>query len=401
MNSFKIRVLKFGGSSVKDSEAIESCAKLVKKQTDQNYKVCVVVSAMGTQTNQLLELAYNLSDSPSQRELDMLLSTGERVSCALLAIALIKKGLKAISLTGSQSGILTDGVHQNAKLSDIKCDRILESFRLYDVIVIAGFQGVNPETKEITTLGRGGSDLTAVALGVKLKAKDCMIYTDVDGILTGDPRLCSEAKTVPKVSWEQAYCLSCKGAQVLHYRASYLALKNQLPLIVLNSKDPMSNGTRVEGHIMENQVTKFISYKKNQTFLKIQGSHKETQTLYEDLLAWLWKKDELPSLARLESLGSEKIQMSLLIRNDLLSGLKSYLNEMNPSLKFFVEQDDVLVLFMIGQGYSHNLDFIKKAKSLLKKTLVFFDSNESFITLGLKTDIPNETINLFHNYFLK
>lgn len=224
MSSFKILVQKFGGSSVAECEKIKSVASFIKKSLAHDKKICVVVSAMGKTTDNLLSLAKQISPDPDKRELDMLLSCGERSSMALLSIALQSLGVKSISLTGSQSGIITDNCHFGAKIVEIRPYRVLDAFKNFEVVIIAGFQGVSLE-KEITTLRRGGSDTTAVAMAAALEAYACEIYTDVDGVMSADPNILENAQALPVINFEQMNSMALFGAKVLAYDAAKIAQK--------------------------------------------------------------------------------------------------------------------------------------------------------------------------------
>lgn len=227
-------VQKFGGSSVADQKAIERVADRVIESTKAGKKVVVVVSAMGKSTDSLIELAKKINPDPSEREMDMLVSTGEQVSCALLAMAIHKRGCEALSFTGPQVGIITDTYHTQAKILKIEAKRIEKQIKAGKIVIVAGFQGVSTAL-EITTLGRGGSDLSAVALAVSLGAGVCEIYTDVDGIYTADPRKVKEAGKLNFITFDEMLELASAGAQVMHTRAIEVAKKFNLPLHVRSS----------------------------------------------------------------------------------------------------------------------------------------------------------------------
>ncbi len=234
-------VLKFGGSSVSSPERIRHVAGIIKKHRERG-PLAVVVSAMGDSTDELLKLAAEVSDRYSQvshrRELDMLLTTGERVSMSLLAMALLDQGVPAVSLTGSQSGIITDHTHGDARIVELRPHRVLEVLNSGNVAIVAGFQGVSATTKEITTLGRGGSDTTAVALGAALGAQEVFIYTDVDGVFETDPRIVDSALRLPELPMEMALGAAKRGAVVLHPRCVESALNHRLRVRVLSSLKP-------------------------------------------------------------------------------------------------------------------------------------------------------------------
>lgn len=227
-------VQKYGGSSVANPERICRVARRAAAVRDEGHNIVVVVSAMGDTTDELVGLVKQITDSPPDREMDMLLSTGEQVSIALLAMAIRELGKPAVSLTGSQAGINTDSAHTKARILNIDTDRIQEEFALGNIVVVAGFQGIE-QSRNITTLGRGGSDTTAVALAVALKADLCEIYTDVDGVYTTDPRIVSEARKLDVISYEEMLELANLGAAVLHPRAVEMAMKYKMPLYVRSS----------------------------------------------------------------------------------------------------------------------------------------------------------------------
>ncbi|MFH1779146.1 MAG: aspartate kinase [Candidatus Omnitrophota bacterium] len=227
-------VQKFGGTSVANPERIKNVAKRVVKYRRKGYDLVVVVSALGDTTDELIDLAYKITNYPSEREMDMLISTGEQVSCALLAMAIQKLKVPAISFTGAQVGIITDTSHTKARILDISTERINEELKKGKVVVVAGFQGVSI-SKEITTLGRGGSDLTAVALAKALGAKICEIYTDVDGVYTVDPRIVPNARRLARVSYDEMLEMSSLGAKVLQARSVEYAKRYGVTMHVRSS----------------------------------------------------------------------------------------------------------------------------------------------------------------------
>ncbi|MFH1878644.1 MAG: aspartate kinase [Candidatus Omnitrophota bacterium] len=240
-------VQKFGGSSVANPQRILGVAGRVAACKDQGYHAVVVVSALGDTTDDLLKLAGEITPDPQKRELDMLLSTGEQVSVALLAMALHKLGYEAISFTGAQVGILTDSSHTKAKIIDISTDRIKKELAKDRIVIVAGFQGVNLD-QEITTLGRGGSDMTAVALAKVLNAEMCEIYTDVKGVYTADPRIVKDARKLDTISYEEMLEMASLGAQVMQARSMEVAGKFNVPMHIRSSFD------KVEGTMVTKEV---------------------------------------------------------------------------------------------------------------------------------------------------
>lgn len=227
-------VQKYGGSSVANPGRIKRVAERVVAQKKRGDDVVVVVSALGDTTDDLIALSRQITENPSEREMDMLISTGEQVTISLLAMAIHQLGCEAISFTGSQVGIITDTVHTKAKILDINTKRIEEELRKHRIVIVAGFQGVTLN-HDITTLGRGGSDLTAVALAKVLKAKLCEIYTDVDGVYTADPRVVKSARKLDRVSYDEMLELASLGAQVMQARSMEVAKKYDVPLVIRSS----------------------------------------------------------------------------------------------------------------------------------------------------------------------
>ncbi|MDQ1682691.1 MAG: aspartate kinase [Frankiaceae bacterium] len=228
-------VQKYGGSSVADAERIKRVAERIVATRKAGNDVVVVVSAMGDTTDELLDLAKQVAILPPPRELDMLLTSGERISMALLAMAVANLGLQARSFTGSQAGVVTDSTHGRARIIDVTPGRIRSALDEGSVAIVAGFQGVSQDTKDITTLGRGGSDTTAVALAAALGADICEIYTDVDGVFTADPRIVPTARKIQKIAYEEMLELAASGAKILHLRCVEYARRSNMPIHVRSS----------------------------------------------------------------------------------------------------------------------------------------------------------------------
>ena len=267
----KLIVKKFGGTSVADAERIEAVADNVEAEIQKGNKVTVVLSAMGKSTDSLIELAKEINPEPDLREYDALVSTGEQISVALLAMALLKRGIKGKSYTAYQLGIKTNSSHSRARILDVEVSKITDELNHGIVPVITGFQGMN-ESGDITTLGRGGSDTTGVALAVALEADECQIYTDVDGVFTTDPRVYDKARLLKAVSFEEMLELSSSGAKVLQLRAVEYASKFKLPLRVLSSfKEGEGTLVQEEKNIMERPIVSGISSIDSEAKLTIRG----------------------------------------------------------------------------------------------------------------------------------
>ncbi len=264
-----IIVKKFGGTSVGSIDLIRNIAKRIAKEFVPGEQIVIVVSAMGKTTDELFGMAYQISDHPSRRELDMLLTAGERITMSLLSLSLQEAGFSSISFTGSQSGIVTDEKHGNAKILSVNAFRILEELNKGKIVIVAGFQGVSL-SKEITTLGRGGSDTTAVALACYLKADKCEIYTDVDGVYSADPRIVSNPVKHDEIDYAQMLALAYNGSKVLHPRAVEFGYKYNIELEI-KSSFTSGVGTRItasstgidslQGKIMEDRKISAIAHK--------------------------------------------------------------------------------------------------------------------------------------------
>jgi len=265
----KTIVQKFGGSSVADTKRIKNVAKRVVNYKMKGYGVVVVVSALGDTTDELLGLAHSIVKVPSERELDMLISTGEQVSVSLLAMAIHKLGYEAVSLTGAQVGIITDSKHTKARIIDVNTKRLRQELKNGRVTIVAGFQGTSLN-REITTLGRGGSDMTAVALAKVLKAEVCEIYTDVDGVFTADPRIVKDARKLDTISYDEMLELASLGAQVMQSRSIEVASKFNIPIHVRSSFNARE-GTWIikEVKAMEEVLVRGVALNKNEAKLTI------------------------------------------------------------------------------------------------------------------------------------
>ena len=264
-------VQKYGGTSVGSVERIEHVAEKVIATRNQGHKVVVVVSAMSGETNRLVELAKSVTTQPEARELDVLLSTGEQVTIALLAMALIKRGCPARSYTGHQVHILTDSAHNKARILDIDKARVEKDLAAGSVVVVAGFQG-HDEHGNITTLGRGGSDTTAVAMAAALKADECQIYTDVDGVYTTDPRVVPEARRLARITFEEMLEMASLGSKVLQIRSVEFAGKYNVPLRVLSSfEDGPGTLITYEDEDMEQALISGIAFNRDEAKLTILG----------------------------------------------------------------------------------------------------------------------------------
>ncbi len=273
-------VLKFGGTSVADLDRLRRVADMIVARRRTGERLVVVVSAMGSTTDELNRLAHKLSARPARRELDMLLSAGERQTMALLSLAIMERGHAAISFTGSQVGIITDRFHSDARIQEIRADRLRMALRQGKVPIVAGFQGVSLD-REITTLGRGGSDVTAVALAAVLGARQCELYKDVPGIFTENPNEFDRVRPVPRLSFEELSELAGSGSEVIHPRACALAGKYRVPLVIRSSFD-RKRGTMVrESEHLEKAFVRAVTHEHKLVRISLLGVPKKRRCLHQ------------------------------------------------------------------------------------------------------------------------
>ncbi|MCD6505660.1 aspartate kinase [Candidatus Poribacteria bacterium] len=328
-----IIVQKYGGSSVADAEKIKHVANRIVRTKEQGHDVVVVVSAMGKTTDELIALAKSISPNPPEREMDMLLATGEQVSIALVAMAIHELGHEAISLTGPQVGIITDSSFSKARIRHVNTDRIMESLRQGKIVVVAGFQGVTMDG-HITTLGRGGSDTTAVALAAALGASVCDIFTDVDGVYTADPRIVRDARRIDVISYEEMLELASLGAKVLHSRSVELARKFNVPLRVRSTFSD-DEGTKVMGEtkMMEDIVVSGVAADKNQAKISLIGV------------------PDRPGVAAkvFQTLSANNINVDMIIQNASIEGI--------TDMSFTVAETELHKAIEVVEGLKEELNF--------------------------------------------
>ncbi|MSO41487.1 MAG: aspartate kinase [Solirubrobacterales bacterium] len=268
--------MKFGGTSVAGAEQLKRAARRIVAARDAGHDVVAVLSARGKTTDELVEAAREISECPDPREMDMLLSTGERISCALCAMAIKDLGHKAISLTGSQAGIVTDSSHTKARIIDVRADRIREALSEDAIVLVAGFQGVSTESRDVTTLGRGGSDTTAVALAAALGGDLCEIYTDVAGVFSADPRIVPEARKLPVVSYDEMLEMAASGAKVLQLRSVEYARNHEVRIHCRSSSDD-GPGTLVvsEQETLERPLVTAVTHSSDEARVTLTGVRDE------------------------------------------------------------------------------------------------------------------------------
>lgn len=383
-------VQKYGGSSVADVDKIKAVAQLVKRAKDRGQRVCVVVSAMGKTTDALIKLAHDVSRAPSRRELDMLLTTGERASASLLAMALHDLGVDAISLTGSQAGIITNATHAGARVLEVRPYRVADELDRGVVVVLAGFQGVS-YTKEITTLGRGGSDTTAVALAAALDA-DCEIYSDVDGVWTSDPRVVPSATKLEALSHEEMQELAAAGAKVLNPQAVQFAKAKGIAIYALQTGNVDGTGTvvrkdapapvgGVRGVAHRNTLHRLVS---------TQGV-----AALPAMLAFL-RAHSMPvgPILALSSSSRAERSAEILVPPEDAHGFHRICNEHIPKDAGFVDDDDIGAVSLVGQGILDDPQLLQDALAVAHAVGVDVKGvqTSSFrITLLVASDAPSPT----------
>lgn len=343
-------VQKYGGTSVGTPERIHRVAERIAATRRAGTDLVVVVSAMGDATDDLIELARKVSDRSHPRELDMLLTAGERISMALVAMAVIDRGQEAVSFTGSQSGIVTDTSHTQAKILEVKADRIREELKRGRVVIVAGFQGVSRE-REVTTLGRGGSDTTAVALAAALHAEACEIYTDVDGVYTADPRVVPKARKLSALSYDEMLELASLGARVLHNRSVEIARRFQVPVHVRSSFNA-NEGTRIQkGESMEQVVIRGIAHDPDVAKIALLGVPDRPGVAAEIFRAVGGQGVNVRMIVQANGSDS-KNDVTFAVGAHEVKGVLPTVEELRKRLgaRAFVYDPDVAILSVVGEG---------------------------------------------------
>ncbi|OGU74168.1 MAG: hypothetical protein A2V93_07615 [Ignavibacteria bacterium RBG_16_34_14] len=396
-------VQKYGGSSLADIDKIKKVASLIAEVRKAGHDVAVVVSAMGKTTDSLIESAKNLSSDPPSREIDMLLSTGERISMSLLCIALNDLGIKAISLTGSQAGIITNDRHTDARVIEVRPFRVQDELENGNVVVIGGFQGVSYK-RDITTLGRGGSDTSAVALAAALNAERCEIYSDIDGVYSADPSLIKDAQHLPEISYQQMQEMSMAGAKVLNAQAVQFAKEAKITLyarstfqpgketIVRLSKPDIPTGVKAIVH--ENDV------------VKVSLSIESTDS-FDSLLLYLEQHQvqikELNFISPEETGSDSKISFVISIKN--IIGWEARKTELSNKFKNKISFIEGLgAVSLIGEGLNRDNIILQSSLELLNNQGIklFGITTTSFrISLLVKQPHLNNCVALLHNKWIE
>ena len=397
-----IIVQKFGGTSVGSEERIASVAKIVQKASLEN-SIVVIVSAMSGETNRLINLAKSFGDNPSKREFDALISTGEKVSAALLAMALQQIGVSAKSFSASQISMKTTSTYSKAKILEVDGNKIQETLDAGIVPIITGFQGIT-ESGDVTTLGRGGSDTTAVAIAAQMKAERCDIYTDVDGIYTTDPRIVPEAKKLDTITMEEMLEMAGQGAKVIQIRAVEFANKYKVPVRVLSSFES-GNGTLIslEENNMENGLVSGIAFQKDQVKFTLHGV------------------SDTPGMAFgiLGPLSNANIEVDVIVQNVSVNGKTDFTFTVSKddeiaatgvidSLKGSLEFDDLLIdssiakVSLVGVGMRSHAGIASSAFKALSEAginIQMISTSEIKITIVIQEKEADQAVNTLHNEF--
>jgi aspartate kinase len=342
-------VMKFGGSSVADPEKIRHVARRLVEARERGVRVVATVSAMGDTTDALLELAGRVSPQPHPRELDMLLSTGERIACALVAMAVHDLGHEAVSFTGSQAGIITDPVHTKAKIREITPVRVVEALDRGRIVLVAGFQGFSRDTMDVTTLGRGGTDATAVALAAALGAS-CEIYSDVPGIFTADPRIVPEARKLGVVSYEEMLEMAASGAKVLMLRAVELARNHDVPIHTRSTFSDESGTWVQEAEGMEQPIVSAVTHAEDEVLFDLRGLPDRpgvAATIFEAVAAEHVNVDTI-----LQNVGHESAELSFSVPQEDVSATRRALDQAQQSIGPIEidEVSDLGKISLVGAG---------------------------------------------------
>ncbi|HHX67787.1 MAG TPA: aspartate kinase [Gallicola sp.] len=360
-------VMKYGGSSVANPEKINQVAERIIERKKKFKNIVIVVSAMGKTTNNLISMSKEINENPSKREMDMLLSTGEQITISLLAMALASKGQKAISLTGWQAGVKTFGHHMKSKIEDINKDKIEKYLKDDHIVIVAGFQGVN-EIGDITTLGRGGSDTSAVAIAAKLNFS-CEIYTDVKGIYTVDPRMFKKARKLDYLSYEETLEMANLGAKVIEPRSVELAWKYKVPLyIALNTNDVVGTIIREEGNNMEKNSITNISVIDNILLVNIELKTKNIEKI-NNIFVELGNKNVNIDIISQNKFSENNYLISFTTTNDNKIIVSEILKEMNLNFNFI---ENVSKVSLIGNAMRTQAGVASRVFEILSQNNIEF-----------------------------
>lgn len=396
----KLIVQKYGGSSVADVEKLKKIASMIAAVKKQGIDVVVVVSAMGKTTNQLIEMAKAISPDPPRREMDMLLSTGERTSMALLCIALHEEGIDSISLTGSQAGIITNDRHNDARVIEVRPVRVLDELEKGKVVVIGGFQGVSYK-RDITTLGRGGSDTSAVALAAALNAERCEIYSDVDGVYTTDPNIVKDAKHLPEISYQQIQEMAEAGAKVLNAQAVQFAKEAKIALYARNTFNPGKETIVTDISRKELSGVLAVVYEKEIVRVFVHDAEKIRWILgYLEQNQIPIKEFQVSGIA-----GDKGYKCSFIISTNNLYNWEKIKEFLEEQLRDGIYINESLgALSIIGEGFSRNNEALIQTMNLLDQHGInYYGVNTTSFRISLLVEkfLLEDAVKICHEYWIK
>ena len=402
MTNDRIIVLKFGGSSLKNSDCIKKVLDIITNRVKSGYKTVVVVSAQGKTTEALLKEAAEFAPNGNPREVDMLLTTGERASAAIVAMALESKGIHAISLTGSQAGIITDDNHTNARIIEIRPSRVLNSLSEGKTVIVSGFQGVSFK-KEITTLGRGGSDTTAVALAAALNAEKCEIFSDIDGVYNADPAIIPYAEKLDFISYPEMQELSEAGAKVLHSRAVEFAKAHNIAIHCKSTFEPENPGTVIQGFENHGKIRKTaVAYEKNVMLFHTYEPESENLSTIANVLAFCAGKNIAVKQISFHCGYKNSMTGSFIISKKENYSLDPFISEIKEKFSHAVEIFDGLsAVSIIGEGITDTPEILLKLTALFRKNdirIAGFHTSSFRISLLVSTEIFEKALNLLHEF---
>lgn len=396
-------VQKFGGSSVANADCIRNVADIVTKTYSDGNDVVVVVSAQGDTTDDLIEKAKEINPKSSKREMDMLLSTGEQISMSLLAMAIQKLGFPVISLTGWQAGVLTDSTYNAARIKKIEAERVSRELDRHNIVIVAGFQGIN-KYDDITTLGRGGSDTSAVALAASLKADECQIYTDVDGVYSADPRKVKDAKLLSEISYDEMLELASCGAQVLHNRSVEMAKKYNVKLKVLSSFS-RKPGTEVKGGtFVEKMLVSSVAKDCDVARISVIGVNNEPGIAFK-MFSLLANKGVNVDII-LQSVGRDSKKDISFTTN--LASLETALEVINENKAMFgaseiVSDTSIAKVSIVGAGMINNTGVAAKMFEALYDAHIniqMISTSEIKISVLIDKELADIAVNTIHSKFI-
>ena len=402
MKDDKIIVLKFGGSSLKDSDCIRKVLDIIISRINCGYKTVVVVSARGKTTEALLKAADEFAPNGNPREVDMLLTTGERASAAIVAMALESKGFPSISLTGSQAGIITDDHHTNARIIEIRPNRVLSSLSEGKTVIVCGFQGVSFK-KEITTLGRGGSDTTAVALAAALDAERCEIFSDIDGVYDADPAIIPYAEKLDSLTYPEMQELSEAGAKVLHSRAVEFAKAHNIAIHCKSTFDPENPGTVIQGFENKGKIRKTaVAYEKNVLLFHTYEPESENLSTIANVLAFCSEKNIAVKQISFHRGYKNSMTGSFIISKKENYSIGPFISEIKEKFSSSVEIfDDLSAVSIIGDGITDKPDILLEITSLFRQNdirIAGFHTSSFRISLLVRTELFEKALTLLHKY---